>query len=110
LEALMYFREIGRNRYAVHRDKDDEQFHGTVEKHEYVSISMATGKRVTKRFWKAYGAGGGWCQTSKEQFATREDAGAFLLKEADTPYADKKMHWTKRQGESATLKAAKEGS
>lgn len=103
----MYFREIGRNHYRVHKNKDDTTFYGTVEKQEYVSIDMKTGKRVTKCFWKAHGASGGWRQASKQQFRTREEAGELLLKEAKTPYSSKSMHWTKHQGESATLKAAK---
>lgn len=106
----MYFREIGPSRYRVHKDEYDDKFYGTVEKQEYISIDMATGKRMTKRLWKAYGAAGGWRQTSKEHFTTREAAGEFLLKDAKTPYSSKIMHWTKRQGQSATLKAAKEGS
>lgn len=106
----MYFREIGRNRYRVHKTKDDDTFYGTVEKQEYDSIDMATGKRVVKRFWKAHGAAGGWRQASKKQFKTREEAGEFLLKEAETPYANKEMHWTKHQGESSTLKATKAGA
>lgn len=103
----MYFKDIGRNRYAVHKDENDETFYGTVEKHEYDSINMATGKRVTKRFWKAHGKAGGWRKASKQQFTTREEAGEYLLKDAATPYNKKKSHWSKRQGESAVLKAAK---
>jgi hypothetical protein len=103
----MYFREIGHNRYRVQKDKDDHTFYGTVEKQEYVSINMATGKRTIKRFWCVFGRSGGWRQASKQTFATREEAGKFLLKEAKQPYHDKAMHWTKRQGESAALKEAK---
>lgn len=101
----MYFREIGHNRYAVHRNKDDDKFYGTVEKQEYVSITMVTGRRITKRFWKANGTSGGWRQAQKGQFASREEAGSFLLKEADVPYSDKSTHWHRRQGESAAHKA-----
>lgn len=106
----MYFRAIGRNHYRVQKNKDDDTFHGTVEKQEYVSIDMDTGKRVTKYFWKAHGAAGGWRQASKQQFKTREEAGEFLLKEAKTPYSSKSMHWAKHQGASAALKVAKEKS
>jgi hypothetical protein len=107
----MYFREIGRNRYRVFKSKNDTKFYGTVEKQEYVSIDMKTGRRVTTRFWKAHGADGGWRQAaSKQRFNTRDEAGAFLLKEAATPYAQKATHWTKKQGKSAAQKAAKAGA
>lgn len=102
----MHFRDIGRNRFGVYKSAKDDKFYGTVEREEYVSIDMATGKRTVKRIWKAYGRAGGWREANNEQFATREDAGAFLIKEAATPYGKKKSHWTKRQGESAALKAA----
>jgi hypothetical protein len=65
---------------------------------------------VTKRFWKAHGVDGGWRQVSKKHFATREEAGAFLLKEAATPYAKKATQWNKKQGESAAQKARKAGA
>jgi hypothetical protein len=103
----MHFEDLGRNRYRVFKNKNDIKFYGTVEKEEYVSIDMATGRRMTKRFWKACGYADGWRQISKEHFATREEAGLFLLKEAATPYAKKATRWTKKQGESAALKAAK---
>ena len=103
----MYFKEIGRNRYRVFKNKNDAKFYGTVDKQEYVSIEMSTGKRVTKHFWKAHGAEGGWRQVTKKQFLTREEAGEFLLKEATKSYAEKATHWTKRQGESAAQKAIK---
>jgi hypothetical protein len=106
----MHFREIGRNRYQVLKNKSDDNFCGIVEKHEYVSIDMATGKRVTKRFWKAHGDAGGWRQSSKEMFPTREAAGKHLLKESAQSYATKATHWTKRQGESAIQKATKAGA
>ena len=106
----MYFHEIGHNRYRVHKDKNDHKFYGTIEKQEYVSIDASTGKRVTKRFWKVDGATGGWRDTSKKLFPTREAAGAFLIKDGDTPYFEKKTQWVKKQGESAVLKAAKAGA
>ena len=108
----MYFRDIGRNRYLVLKKKGDDKFYGTVEKEEYVSVDMSTGKRVTKRFWKTHGAASGWRKASKEMFSTREAAGAHLLKEAAKPYNEKPTHWntwTRNQGESAALKAAKAG-
>jgi|ERR1700677_2059049 len=103
----MHFEDLGRNRYRVFKSKSDIKFYGTVEKQEYTSIDMATGRRVTKRFWKAHGADGGWRQASKKHFGTREEAGEFLLKEAATPYAKKATHWTKKQGESAAQKERK---
>jgi hypothetical protein len=106
----MHFEELGRNRYRVFKSKNDTKFYGTVEKQEYVSIDIKTGRRLTKRFWKAHGADGGWRQASKKSFDTREAAGAFLLKEAATPYAKKATHWTKKQGESAAQKARKAGA
>lgn len=100
----MYFRQISSKRYRVYKDKDDHKFHGTVEKQEYTSIDMHTGTRVAKCIWKAEGAASGWRQASKQTFSTREEAGAFLLKEAATPYNQRGSHWTKKQGESAALK------
>lgn len=103
----MYFRDIGRNRFGVYKNAKCETFYGTVEKEEYVSINMRTGRRVIKRIWKAHGAhAGGWRAADTERYATREEAGAFLIKEAKTPYGKKKSHWTKRQGVTAALKAA----
>jgi viroplasmin and RNaseH domain-containing protein len=105
----MYFEDLGCNRYRVFKSKSDAKFYGTIVKQEYVSIDMATGRRVTKRLWKANGADGGWKQASKKHFDTREEAGTFLLKEATTPYAKKATHWAKKQGESVTQKARKAG-
>lgn len=104
----MYFHAIGRNRYRVQKSKDDTEFYGTVEKQEYTSIDIETGKRTPKAIWKAYGKAGGWKVTSKMNFKTREEAGEFLIEDAKIPYNKKAMHWTKRQGESETLKASKE--
>jgi hypothetical protein len=109
----MYFREIGRNRYRVYKNKNDDKFYGTIEKEEYVSIDMSTGKRVTKRLWKVHGRAGGWRTASKEHFATREAAGKFLLKDAAQPYNEKPTHWntwTRNQGESEVLKETKAGA
>jgi hypothetical protein len=90
----MIFHEIGPNRYRVQRDKDDEMFHGTVEKHAFVSIEG--GKRVPRQFWMARGAGGGWRADNKTRFATRREAGECLLQESSAKYADKRMDWKKR--------------
>jgi len=89
----MHFQEIGRNRYRVFKSKNDTKFHGTVDKYEYISIDMATGKRVAKSFWKINIANSGWCMVAKKHFDTREEAGAFLLKEVAKPYAQRKMRW-----------------
>lgn len=102
----MYFRDIGRNRFGIYKNAKCETFYGTVEKEEYVSIKMATGKRTPKCVWKAYGRAPGWREATNKTFATREEAGAYLVKEAKTPYGRKKSHWTKRQGETAAIKAA----
>ncbi len=94
----MYFREIGKNRYAVIKNKDDDKFYGTIDKQEYVSVDISTGKRITKRFWKANSAtSGGWRQSSKNLFPTRETAGAAILKEAAQPYNEKATRWNKKQ-------------
>ncbi len=106
----MYFKQIGKNRYRVQRSADDNTFIGTVDKQEYDSISMLTDKRTKKRFWRAYGFSGGWRSTSKKMFATREEAGEFLIKDASHSYNDRDMQWTKKQGQSASLKEAKEHS
>ena len=91
----MFFREIGPNRYRVLRDKDDQKFHGTVEKHAFISIEG--NKRVSREFWMARGASGGWRSASKARYATRKEAGEALLRESAGKYGDKRMHWTKRE-------------
>jgi len=103
----MIFKQIGPNRYRVQRDEKDTKHHGTIEKQEYTSINMETGKRTTRVFWIACGPAGGWREASKEKFDTREEAGHALLKESKSKYADRKMAWSRRQGESDRLKAAK---
>jgi len=100
----MIFTQIGKNRYRVQIDKDDTKHHGTVEKQEYVSIDMATGKRVRKVFWTAHGVGGGWRAANKNRYKTRDEAGAALLKDQLKPYHERKMAWKKRQGETAAAK------
>ena len=104
-ESMMHFKQIGKNRYKVLRHPDDTEFHGTVEKQEYVSIIDGARKNVVK--WTAHGIAAGWRESKKQSFATREEAAAFLLKENDVPYHERDMHWSKRQGESADLKKAK---
>jgi hypothetical protein len=105
----MYFREIGHNRYAVLKNKDDDKFYGTVAKQEYVSIDMDTGRRITRRFWKTDTAtAGGWRQKAKDQFPTREAAGESILSEASRPYSEKRTRWNKQQNNSAS-KAARSG-
>ena len=106
----MHFKQIGRNRYRVIPTADDNTHYGTVEKQEYDSINIATGRRTKRRFWRAFGVSGGWRATSKKMFATREEAAAFLIKDAKLAYGDRKMQWTKKQGESAALKEAKAAS
>lgn len=103
----MHFKQIGKNRYRVEKSEDDDSLIGTVEKQEYDSINIATGKRTKKRFWRAFGHSGGWKSTSKKMFATREEAAAFLIKDSKVAYADRDMQWTKKQGESAALKEAR---
>jgi hypothetical protein len=100
----MIFTAVGPNRYSVHRSANDCAHHGTVEKQEYTSIDMKTGKRVVKRFWIACGRASGWRSASKQKFKTREEAAEFLLKESSTPYADRDMQWTKKQGQTAAAK------
>lgn len=102
----MHFRQIGKNRYRVVLSPEDDPFIGTVEKQEYDSINIGSGRRTKKRFWRAFGVSGGWKATSKRMFATREEAAAFLIKDSKLNYADRDMQWTKRQGESAALKEA----
>lgn len=101
----MHFKQIGKNRYKVLRTPDDTEHHGTVEKQEYVSIKNGVRKDVT--FWTAHGVAAGWRAAKKQQFPTREEAAAFLLKDNEVAYKDRSMHWRKVQGESADLKAAK---
>lgn len=103
----MHFKQIGKHRYRVEVSPEDDTLIGTVEKQEYDSISIASGKRTKRRFWRAFGVSGGWKATSKKMFATREDAGKFLIKDAKVAYQDRDMQWTKKQGESAALKEAK---
>ncbi len=103
----MHFKQIGKNRYRVEKSEDDDSLIGMIEKQEYDSINIATGKRTKKRFWRAFGVSGGWKATPKRMFATREEAGAFLIKHAKVAYRDRDMQWTKKQGESAALKEAK---
>lgn len=103
----MYFKQIGKNRYRVNPSPTDNTFIGTVEKQEYDSINMVTGRRTKKRFWRAFGVSGGWRATSKRMFRTREEAGEFLIKDAKRSYSDRDMQWTRKQGESAVLKEAK---
>lgn len=93
----MYLHDIGRNRYRVHKSRDDNQICGIVERHEYVSISMATGERVTKRFWRSYGKSG-WREMHKGHFPTAEAAAASLIKDAAIPYGSKQTRWSKRYG------------
>ncbi len=103
----MHFKQIGKNRYRVQPSLEDNTHVGTVEKQEYDSINVATGKRTKKRYWRAFGVSGGWKATSKKMFTTCEEAGAFLIKDAKLAYGDREMRWTKRQGASAALKEAK---
>lgn len=103
----MYFKAIGKNRYRVTPSEDDNTHIGTVEKQEFDSIDMATGKRSRRRFWRAFGVASGWRATSKRMFATREEAAAFLIKDSKRAYADRSMEWKTKQGESAALKEAK---
>jgi len=79
-----------------------------LQKQEYVSIDMATGKRVTRCFWTIDNAtAGGWKQTpAKKQYPTREAAGKALLKDADEPYKKKQMSWSKRSGKPTELTRA----
>lgn len=96
----MYFCKIGQNRYRVYKKKDENKFYGVIEKHEYTSIDMATGKRSIRSFWQIYYVPGeGWKKVAKRKFDTREEAADFLIKEINTPYNDRRMHWTKRAGE-----------
>jgi hypothetical protein len=106
----MIFVKVGRNRYRVQRNENDCAHHGTIEKQEYVSIDMATGKRVKKVFWTAHGVGGGWRQANKTRYKTRDEAGRALLKDKDVPYSERRMAWKEKQGESAALKEAKNGN
>lgn len=103
----MHFKQIGKNRYRVEKSPTDNSFIGTVEKQEYDSISMLTGRRTKRRFWRAFGVSGGWRATSKRMFRTREEAGEFLIKDAKRSYSDRDMQWTRKQGESAALIRAK---
>lgn len=103
----MHFKQIGKNRYRVQNSAEDNTHIGTVEKQEYDSINIKSGRRTKRRFWRAFGVSGGWKATSKRMFATREEAGAFLIKDAKVAYRDRDMEWTKKQGESAALKEAK---
>lgn len=103
----MHFKQIGKHRYRVEISPEDNTLIGTVEKQEYDSISIATGRRTKKRFWRAFGHSGGWKSTSKKMFATREEAGEFLIKDSKVAYGDRKTQWVKKQGESAALKEAK---
>jgi len=106
----MHFKQLGRNRYRVTPSADDNAHIGTVEKQEYDSISIVTGRRTKRRFWRAFGVSGGWRSTSKRMFATREEAAEFLIRDSKLAYGDRDMQWTKKQGQSAAAKEAKERS
>lgn len=103
----MHFKQIGRNRYRVEHSPTDHRFVGTVEKQEYDSINIGSGRHTKRRFWRAFGVSGGWRATSKQMFKTREEAAEFLIEDSKRTYTDRNMQWTNRQGESAAPKKAK---
>lgn len=94
------------NRWTVRDSKD--KLTGVVEKHEFMSYPHGfDGKAVPMCFWLAKAQSSGFRRTAHAKFKTRVEAVRFLLKESNVHYADRRMSWKKRQGESAKLKEAK---